>query len=214
MNRTHFCIFKCIVETIASISANFGGTFSLNGPSTCPIWSKPRKWSTINRQSSCFSSSIRIRVIFLSPYHQIKFIICNGNENVLNPLTSTKSFTYNESSFSYVRSNMSGNIFVHVLSPANTIFPLASVIWWSNESIFSFELPKFRTTSMKFGMVPVVMDFILGIVTVGGSTCTFRWHALPSLIRSFVYLIDPLARTKSARSASITMRTMRDTCRV
>lgn len=67
---------------------------------------------------------------------------------------------------------------------------------------------------MKLGMVPVVIALILGIVTVGDSTSTQKLHASPSLIRSFVYRIEPLAWTKSVRNASITMTTMRDTCRV
>ena len=87
------------------------------------------------------------------------------------------------------RSKVSGKSFSHVSSPYNTNFPVfLAFIWASQESCAdNWELvsasSRFRMTSRKEGMDPVVMAFSRGIVTVGEVAWAVKGMATPSLIK-------------------------------
>lgn len=85
-----------------------------------------------------------------------------------SPLTETKKLVVPSA-----RSKVSGKSFNHVSSPYMTSFPvLFALIWASHVSCdarveVSSVSSRFRMTSRKEGMEPVVIALSLGIVTVG-----------------------------------------------
>jgi hypothetical protein len=86
-------------------------------------------------------------------------------------------------------SKVSGNSFNQVSSPNITIFPVpfaficaSHVSCVAKDEVVS-DSAKFKITSRKDGMEPVVMALILGMVIVGDVACAVKGSAAPSEMR-------------------------------
>jgi hypothetical protein len=101
-----------------------------------------------------------------------------------------------------IRSKVPGNNFSHVSSPYMTSFPVPlALIWASHVSCHakvdvSSVSSRFRMTSRKEGMEPVVMALSLGIVTVGDVACAVKGMAAPSRISLYPSCQSGLAPTQ------------------
>lgn len=99
-------------------------------------------------------------------------------------LTETKKLVVPSS-----RSNVFGNNLSHVSSPNMSSFPAlldlncASQVSWAARVDEVSPSSKFKMRSTKDGIEPVVMDLILGMVTVGDRALAVKGTAAPSRMR-------------------------------
>lgn len=157
----------------------------LPGPALWPMWSRPRKCRIMVFQSSRCSSSGRCLVTLLST--SVKS--WRPTSALIYPpypsgLTETKKLVVPSA-----RENMLGNSFSQVSSPYMISLPSCFALICASQVSCCARLDvvsdsaKFKMTSRKDGIEPVVMAFTRGIVMVGDVAWAVYGIAAPRSIR-------------------------------